>query len=101
MFKALFNIIISLLATIVQIVTSPLNAGIKAAFPDLSAKVIEVTNALANMFNGMSWALGLVPDVIIGTLLFIVTLEIAKHSVYVMTHVLIQVWNLFQKLKFW
>lgn len=101
MFKALFNIIINLLATLIQLVCLPLNAAISSALPDLSDKIVEVTNTLNSVFNCLSWSLSLVPPQIISTLLFIITIEIAKHSIYVSTHTLIKVWNIFQKLKFW
>lgn len=101
MFKALFNIIINLLATLIQIVCLPLNAAIEGALPDLSSKIVEVTDTINSVFNCISWALSLVPPQIISTLLFIITIEIAKHTIYVSTHTLIKVWNLFQKLKFW
>ena len=101
MFKALFNIIINLLATLVQVVLSPLNLAVSSAFPDFTDKVSDVTNTLSTVFNGMGWALGMVPPVLLGVLIFIVTCEIAKHTVFISTHALIKVWNLFQKLKFW
>lgn len=101
MFKALFNIIINLLATVIQIAVLPINAIISSALPDLSDKITEVTNTLNGAFTSISWALSLVPPQIISTLLFILTIEIAKHTIYVSTHTLIKVWNLFQKLKFW
>lgn len=101
MFKALFNIIINLLATVIQIAVLPINAIITSALPDLSSKITEVTNTLNSAFTSISWALSLVPPQIINTLLFILTIEIAKHTIYVSTHTLIKVWNLFQKLKFW
>lgn len=101
MFKALFNIILNLLATIVQIVMWPLNEVISVALPDLSSKILEVTNMLGGVFNNMLWALDLVPSAIVTTLLFFITCEIAKHSIYLGTHVIIKLWNLFQKLKFW
>ena len=101
MFKALFNIIINLLATVIQIAVLPINSIITNTMPDLSSKIGEVTSTFNSAFTSISWALSLVPDQIISTLLFILTIEIAKHSIYVSTHTLIKVWNLFQKLKFW
>ena len=44
MFKILFNIIINMLATLVQIVVWPINQIITAALPDLSAQILNVTN---------------------------------------------------------
>lgn len=101
MFKALFNIIINLLATLIQIVLYPINAIISNALPVLSDKILQVSSVISTMFNSISWALGLVPSSIITTLIFIFTVEIAKHTIRLSTHTLIKVWNLFQKLKFW
>ncbi len=101
MFKALFNIIINMLASVIQIAVLPINLIITNAMPDLSSKINEVTSTINSAFTSISWALSLVPPQIISTLLFILTIEIAKHTIYVSTHTLIKVWNLFQKLKFW
>lgn len=101
MFKALFNVIINMLATVIQIIVWPINAVLVAALPDVSSKITEVTNVFATIFDSMSWALGLLPNSIIVVLLFIITCEVAKHTVFTSTHALIKVWNVFQKIKFW
>lgn len=101
MFKALFNVIINLLASVVQIVCWPVNEVIKLALPDVSEKILQVTNSFNTIFDCMSWAIGLLHPIVIGTLLFIVAVEIAKHTIFTSTHNLLKVWNLFQKLKFW
>lgn len=101
MFKALFNIIINMLASIIQIVVWPINAIITSTLPDISTKILQVTNTLNTVFDAMTWALGLVPSILIETLLFIVAIEIAKHTIFLSTHTLLKVWNLFQKIKFW
>lgn len=101
MFKALFNIILNMVASIIQIIVWPINAVISTALPDLSSKILYVTNQLNSIFDSMTWALGLVPSIVIETLLFIVAVEIAKHTIYISTHTLIKVWNVLQKIKFW
>ena len=101
MFKILFNIIINLMATIIQIVTLPLNLAVTSALPDLSSKVLEVTNGIPTLFGGFSWALGLLPPGVLTVLLFIVSVEIAKHTIFISTRTLIKVWNILQKIKFW
>lgn len=101
MFKALFNIILNMVASVIQIIVWPINAAISTALPDLSAKILYVTNQLNTVFDSMTWALGLVPSIVIETLLFIVAVEIAKHTIYISTHTLIKVWNVLQKIKFW
>lgn len=101
MFQALFNIIINLLATIIQIVVWPINQVISTTMPDLTAQINQVNNGLATIFNGIGWALGLLPPGILGVLTFILGIEIAKHTIFISTHTLTKVWNLLQKLKFW
>ena len=101
MFKVLFNIIINLMATIIQIISTPLNLAITSALPSLSDKISTVTSGISNLFSGFSWGLSLLPPGVLGVLLFVVSVEIAKHTIFVSTHALIKVWNLFQKVKFW
>lgn len=101
MFKALFNIIINMIGSVIQIIVWPINQIIVNTMPDLSDKVLVVTNTLNTFFDAITWGLGLLPSFLVETLLFIVTIEIAKHTIFVSTHVLIKVWNVFQKIKFW
>lgn len=101
MFKLLFTIIINLLATIIQVVCLPINAVITSTLPDFSARIVQVTNTLSSVFDSLRWALGLVPDPIIEVLLFIIAVEIAKHTIRVSTGSLIKVWTILQKIKFW
>lgn len=101
MFKALFNVIINMLATVIQIICWPINTIITNTIPDLSNQISSVSNTIGSVFSSLNWALGLVPPVIIETLLFIITIEVAKHTIFLSTHTLIKVWNVLQKIKFW
>lgn len=101
MFKALFNIILNMIASVIQIIVWPINQIIVNTMPDVSDKILVVTDTLNSVFDAITWGLGLLPPFVIETLLFIVTIEIAKHTIFLSTHVLIKVWNVFQKIKFW
>lgn len=101
MFKALFNIILNMIASVIQIIVWPINQIIVSTMPDLSDKILLVTNTFNSVFDAITWGLGLLPAIVIETLLFILTIEIAKHTIFKSTHVLIKVWNVFQKIKFW
>ena len=101
MFKALFNIILNMVASVIQIVVWPVNQVISATLPNLSNKILFVTNQLNTIFDSITWALGLIPPIVIETLAFILLVEIAKHTIFVSTHTLIKVWNILQKIKFW
>lgn len=101
MFKILFNIIINLMATVIQIVTLPLNLVITSVMPDLSSKISQVVSGVPTLFSGIYWATGLLPPGVTDVLLFIITVEIAKHTIFVNTHTLSKVWHVLQKIKFW
>ena len=83
MFKILFNIMINMLATIIQIVVWPVNTLISATLPDVSSKLLSVTNTINGLFDSMTWAIGLIPTQVVDTLLFIAGVEIAKHTIFI------------------
>lgn len=101
MFKALFNVIINMISSVIQIIVWPINQIIVNVMPDVSDKILQVTNTLNTVFDAITWGIGLLPNFLVETLLFIVTIEIAKHTIFMSTHMLIKVWNVFQKIKFW
>ena len=90
-----------MLASLIQLLCWPLNQIISSALPDLSDKITYVTSTINTVFNSLSWGLGLLPSAVIEVLLFIVLVEIAKHTIFKSTHMLVKVWNVLQKIKFW
>ena len=101
MFQILFKIIINLVATMLQIVLIVPNTALTQFLPDVSSKILQVTNSIAEFIGYISWGLGLIPQPVLLALIFIVTCEIAKHSVYVLTHTFFKLWILIQRIKFW
>lgn len=101
MFKALFNIIIGLLSTLVQVICFPINAIISGSMPNLSSNITFVATHIPDYFGSIGYALSWLPTIFVNILLFIVSIEIAKYSIYFGTHGILKVWNLFQKIKFW
>lgn len=101
MIQAIFRFLMNMLATLIQIIVWPINQVITSTLPDISSKINEVTTGFSSLFGGIGWALGLLPPGILPVLLFILTVEIAKHTIYVSTHTLMKVWTVLQKIKFW
>lgn len=101
MFKLIISLVINLVATLVQLIMSPINLLIKNALPDISDKIVQVANGIPQIINYLNYGLGLIPPGVIGVLLFVLTCEIAKHTIFTSTHVLLKVWNIIQKIKFW
>lgn len=101
MAKALLNVIMNLLASVLQLVTYPLGQLINAALPDLANKINETTSIIINFISGLGWAVDILPPSVKTFLIFILGLEIARHTIFKSTHALIKLYNLFQKIKFW
>lgn len=101
MFKLLFNGITSILSNLLSVICFPINQLIETILPDFSDKITYITDNLSSVFSGITWAIGILPPVITTTLIFILTLEVAKHTIFTSTHTLVKVWNLIQKIKFW
>lgn len=101
MFKILLDILLGLVATIIQIVVWPINALMSNFLPDISTAILNVTTTLTSVFNGMSWAISGIPTTLKVTLLFMLGIEIAKHTIFNNTYMLTRVWTIFQKIKFW
>lgn len=80
---------------------TPFNALITAALPDVSARITQVANGIPAIVNYLNYGLGLIPPGVSGILIFILACEIAKHTIFTSTHVLLKVWNILQKIKFW
>lgn len=101
MIQSIFKFLLNLLATVIQLVVWPINQIFTAALPDISDKILQVNNGINNLFTGMGWALGLLPPGVLPTLIFILTIEICKHTIWANSHMIIKVWNVLQKIKFW
>lgn len=93
--------IIGMLATVIQIIVFPINTIITSLLPDFSNGIVQVTSTLNSVFDSLTWALGLLPSVVIVTLSFILTCEIAKHTIWKSTQAVTTVWTVLQKIKFW
>lgn len=101
MFKALFNIIFNLLATLVQLVCFPLNTIIDNLLPDLTDKISYLTSKFPIVFQNLAWFVNILPSYTRSIFLFSLNVVIVKYTIYMSIHAVIKVWNLFQKLKFW
>ena len=101
MFATLFNILINMLATLIQIICTPINALISSTLPDFNNWLITTSNGLVNIVNSMTWAVGLIPPYIREIFAFIILVEIAKHTIYLSTNTLVKIWIILDKIKFW
>ena len=101
MLQSIFQFILSLLASIIQIVVWPINQLITLVLPDLSDKITFVGQNISVLFTGVTWGLGIIPPVVLTTLLFILSIEIVRHTLFISTHVITLIFDLIRRIKFW
>ena len=54
MFKVLFNVIINMLASVIQIICWPINTIITNTMPSLSSQISSVSNTIGSVFNSLT-----------------------------------------------
>lgn len=101
MAKAFLDVLLSVLASLIQIIVLPLNLLITSLMPDISDKILELSTTLNGFFNGITWGLGLLPNSLVATLLFIIGVEIARYSIFISSHIITRIFDIIRKIKFW
>lgn len=97
----LFTFIINILISLVKVICVPLNLLFTTLMPNVSDKVIELTNQINDLFVGVFWGLGALPNTLIVTLLFILSIEVSRFTIYVSTLSIQWVFRLVKNIKFW
>lgn len=99
--SALFDFMLGLVATIIQLLVAPINALIVAGLPDLAQGLTAVGQGVGTLFSIFNWALDLIPPVLLWTFAFCYGIRLAVTTISISTHTLVKVWNILQKIKFW
>ncbi|MBQ3275140.1 hypothetical protein IJH46_01820 [Candidatus Saccharibacteria bacterium] len=99
--SALFNFILNLIATVIQLICLPLNLLITNLLPDLSNNIQSVVTGISQLMNTLPWALSILPLTFLNTLAICWGLKLIISNISISTRSLIKVWNVLQKIKFW
>lgn len=99
--SGLFNLILNLVATILQIILLPLNALFDNVFPDLSSHISNVVSGFSQAMSQIGWVLSIIPQPVKTALLLIFTIEVAIIVIMKSTRLTAKLWKLLQKIKFW
>lgn len=101
MLNLILQPILGILSIIIKIIVWPINQVIINTMPDISQKLSDLGTNISTLFSSVNWALGVVPSPLIITLLFILSVEVARHTIFVSTHIVGKIFELIRKLKFW
>lgn len=99
--SGLFNLILTLLGTIVQVVMLPVNLLFQGVFPDFTSQINEVVQGFSMAMSQIGWVISIVPPIVKTTILFILTIEIALIVVLKSTKLTSKLWKILQKIKVW
>lgn len=99
--SALFNFVLGLIATVIQIVVSPLNALITSSLPNFADALNGVSQGFNTLFTFFYWILDIIPPTLLFALGFCASVRLAAVVISRSSHTLIRVWNILQKIKFW
>lgn len=99
--SGLFNLILNLVATVLQVILLPVNALFNNVFPDLSSQIQNVVNGFTQAMAQLGWVLSLIPQPVKTALLLIFTIEISIFLIMKSTKLTSKLWRLLQKIKFW
>lgn len=99
--SGLFNLVLTLLGTIVQVLMLPINALFEGIFPDFTEQINQVVSGFSSAMSQIGWVISIIPPVIQSTLLFILAIEIALIVVLKSTKLTSKLWKIIQKVKVW
>jgi len=99
--SGIFNFIMTMLITVIQVITWPLNQLITAAFPDFATQITNVSTNLGDMLGFIPYLLSFLPPGILTLLIFMLGTEIALMYVFQSSFLVAKVWRIVQTIKFW
>lgn len=102
MIKILFQVIFKMITAILNIVLLPLNLLITNAFPNLSSMISTFnTTASTVLGSGFGFFASMIPPVTRSMILLYLTLLVAFYTISISAHVIIKVFTIIRKIKFW
>lgn len=97
----LFNLVLTLLATIVQIVLLPINALFNGIFPDFTQNIKNITIAIDTVFTYTDWVGSVIPPAVKTVVVLFITIESALFLILKSTKLTSKLWKVLQKIKLW
>ncbi len=96
-----FNLILTLLATVLQVILLPVNSLFNNVFPSLTQNINNVVNGFSQAMSQIGWVLSLIPQPVKTSILLIFTIEVSIIVIMKSTRLTAKLWKLLQKIKFW
>lgn len=102
MIKAIINGIMKLVTSILNIVLLPVNTLIANIFPDMSSAINTFTTFITNYVGGsLAYFSSILPPITRNIIVIWLTFLITYYGVVWSYTLIMKIWNVIQKIKFW
>lgn len=102
MIKALLNGIMKIVTSVLDIVLLPVNSLIQNIFPDFSSYIGTFTAFVDRYIGGMlGYFISIIPPISRGIIIMWFTFLITYYGVVWSYSLIVKIWNVIQKIKFW
>lgn len=102
MFKALFNVLFSVITAIVNIVLVPINALVSNLLPDFSEMVASFYHVLNNIIGtGFTYFFSILPPNCRSFIIVYLTFMISFYTVSISAHAMLKVYTIIKNMKVW
>ena len=102
MIKALLNGIMKIVTSALDIVLLPVNTLIANIFPDMSNAINTFTNFVSTYIGGtLGYFFSILPPITSSIIILWFTFLITYYGVVWSYSLIVKIWNVIQKIKFW
>ena len=102
MFKALFNVLFSVITGLVNVVLAPINLLVSNLLPDFSEMVATFYYVLNNIIgSGFTYFFSILPPHCRSVVIIYLTFLVSFYTVSISAHAILKVYTVIQKIKVW
>lgn len=102
MFKALFNVLFSVISGLANVILAPVNLLVAGLVPD-TARLINTFTTAVNTFigDGLNYFFSMLPPNCKTFILLYLTFLVAYYSISISVHAILKVYKIIQNIKIW
>lgn len=102
MFKALFNVLFSVITGLVNIILMPINLLVSTLLPDFSEVIATWRYTLDNIIgNGFSYFFSILPSNTRTAIVIYLTFLISFYTISISAHAILKVYTIIKNMKIW
>ena len=102
MAKAIFNVLFSVIKTVLNILLAPINLLVVNLFPDFSSLISNFNSFVSTYIgSGIGYFSSILPPISKNIILLYLTFLISYYTITYSAHAIIKIFKIIQRIKFW